>query len=137
MPEGINPQTANLVREASNQSQPRPGQQATAQPQGQERREDLRVEDGARPPEDVSVQISQQGRETAAAGDVIADASATDTNTAATFASADFGTQPASARESAEQSAAERTNSPETSAVPGQQSVDPDEALGTNIDIQA
>ncbi len=137
MPEGINPQTANLVREAANQSQPRPGQQATAQPQGQERREELRAEGGARPPADVSVQISQQGRESAAAsGETIADASATDTNTAATFASADFGTQPARADEPGQRDAA-GLNSPENSAVTGQQSVDADEALGTNIDIQA
>ena len=83
MLEGANPQAANLLRESGSQSQVRGNAQENSG-QGQLRQDSAGQAGGARPVQDVSVQISQQGLESAASvsGQAVSDASATDTNTA-------------------------------------------------------
>ena len=130
MIEGMNPQAANLARDTGAQ-QP---QSRGAQESGQSR-ENTAGSSNARPAQDVSVQISQQGLDSAAAnsGEAVPDASATDTNTAATLSSGDFG----SAVGNSASSRAEATNSPSGGAVAGNQSVSAGEQLGTTIDVEA
>ena len=132
MIEGMNPQAANLARDTGAQ-QP---QSRGAQESGQSR-ENTAGSSNARPAQDVSVQISQQGLESAGvnSGEAVPDASATDTNTAATLASGDFGN--ASEAGGSASSRAEATNSPDGGSVTGNQSVSADEQLGTNIDVEA
>ena len=130
MIEGMNPQAANLARDSgAQQLQSRGGQESANQ--GAQARENVAGNSNARPTQDVSVQISQQGLDSAAAnsGEAVPDASATDTNTAATLSSADAGTITNEAGNSA--------NSPDGGSVTGNQSVSADEQLGTNLDVEA
>lgn len=132
MLEGTNPQAANLLRENASQSQLRSNAQDNAG-QGQLRQDNTGASTGARPVQDVSVQISQQGLENAAAvsGQSVPDASATDTNTATT---SQAGT--GEVGDTAE-NRSENTNSPDRGSVAGDQSVSADESLGTTIDVEA
>lgn len=133
MLEGANPQAANLLRESGSQAQLRNNAQENSG-QGQLRQDSAGQAGGARPAQDVSVQISQQGLESAAAvsGQAVSDASATDTNTAATTQQTGRG----EASDSAEARSG-NINSPSGGAVAGNQSVSADESLGTNIDLEA
>ncbi|WP_143421370.1 hypothetical protein [Halovibrio salipaludis] len=133
MIEGMNPQAANLARDTGAQQLQTRGVQDGAQG-----RENTAGSNNARPAQDVSVQISQQGLDSAAAnsGEAVPDASAADTNTAATLSSGDFGNVTNEAGNSAS-SRAEATNSPSGGSVAGNQSVSADEQLGTNIDVEA
>ncbi|MGM0450198.1 MAG: hypothetical protein ACQERE_05185 [Pseudomonadota bacterium] len=132
MIEGMNPQAANLARDTGAQAAQGRGNQSDAGA-----RQNTAGNADARPAQDVSVQISQQGLESAGAnsGEAVADASATDTNTAATLASADFGNT-GEAGGSAN-GRAEATNSPAGGSIAGNQSVSADDQLGTNIDVEA
>ena len=134
MIEGMNPQAANLARDTGAQSAQGRGGQSGPDVGA---RQNAAGNGDARPAQDVSVQISQQGLDSVAAnsGEAVPDASATDTNTAATFASSDFGN--ASEIGGSANSRAEATNSPDGGSVTGNQSVSADEQLGTNIDVQA
>ena len=133
--EGVNPQAANLVRENSSQAQLRTNAQENSG-QGQLRQDSAGANGGARPVQDVSVQISQQGLESAGAvsGQAVSDASAADTNPAVAANDQQQGT--GQVNESAD-SRSESTNSPDGGSVAGNQSVSADEALGTNIDLEA
>ncbi len=132
----MNPQAANLARDTGAQpAQGRGAQSGAGSDAGT--RPNAAGNGDARPAQDVSVQISQQGLETAAAnsGEAVPDASATDTNTAATFASSDFGN--AGPAGSSASTRADATNSPDGGSVAGNQSVSADDQLGTNIDVEA
>jgi len=133
MAEGINPQAANLVRENASQSQLRSNAQDSSA-QGQLRQDNAGANGGARPVQDVSVQISQQGLESAAAvsGQAVSDAAAADTNPA--VANQQQGT--GDVNNSAE-TRLEDTNSPDNGSLAGNQSVSASDSLGTNIDLQA
>ncbi|KAA8982882.1 MULTISPECIES: hypothetical protein [Gammaproteobacteria] len=137
MIEGMNPQAANLARDSGAQQLQSRGAQESAN-QGPQARENSVGNTNARPAQDVSVQISQQGLDSAAAnsGEAVPDAAATDTNTASTLSSGDFGSAASETGNSAS-SRAEATNSPGGGAVAGNQSVSADEQLGTNIDVEA
>ena len=139
MAEGINPQTANLLREATTQSQPRNAPE-TGQNQSGQQPQNSGANNAARPAPDVSVQISQQGFDAASGGENIQDPAAADTNTASTFASADFGGNTQAANENAGPERADgevEQGSADNSPVAGQQSVAADDSLGTNIDVEA
>ncbi|MGM0433277.1 MAG: hypothetical protein ACQEQ1_01325 [Pseudomonadota bacterium] len=137
MIEGMNPQAANLARDTGAQQTQSRGAQESAN-QGPQARENAAGSGNARPAQDVSVQISQQGLDSAAAnsGEAVPDASAADTNTAATLATGDAGNATGEAGNSAN-SRAEATNSPAGGAVTGNQSVSAGEQLGTTIDVEA
>ena len=132
----MNPQAANLARDTGTQPAQGRGDQSGAGPDAGGRQNGA-GSGGARPAQDVSVQISQQGLESAGvnSGEAVPDPSATDTNTAATFASGDVGN--ASEAGGSASSRAEATNSPDGGSVTGNQSVSADEQLGTNIDVEA
>ncbi|WP_077529964.1 hypothetical protein [Vreelandella utahensis] len=136
MIEGMNPQAANLARDTGTQSAQGRGGQSGVGPDA-EARQNTAGNGDARPAQDVSVQISQQGLESAGAnsGEAVPDASATDTNTAATLASGDLGN--ASEVGGSASSRAEATNSPDGGSVAGNQSVSANDQLGTNIDVEA
>lgn len=132
----MNPQAANLARDNGAQSaQGRNGQSGVGSDAGA--RQNAAGDGGARPTQDVSVQISRQGLESAGVnrGEAVPDASAADTNTAATFASGDVAN--ASEVGSSARSRADATNSPGGGSVAGNQSVSANEQLGTNIDVEA
>jgi len=136
MVDGINPQTANLLREASAGN--RPAQENSAQQRGSAQENDSGA---ARGVQDVSVQISAQGAQQSSAeqltGQAVSDPSATDTQTASTFTSGDFGNSEVGASERANQEAAEQTSLGENGAVTGTTRQDADQALGLNIDTRA
>lgn len=133
MLEGTNPQAANLLRESSSQAQVRGNAQGNAG-QGQLRQDNAGEAGGARPVQDVSVQISQQGLESAASvsGQAVSDAAAADTNPAVASQQQGAG----QVNDSAE-NRSENTNSPDNGTLAGNQSVSADEALGTTIDVEA
>lgn len=130
----MNPQAANLARDTGAQpAQGRGGQSGVGPDAGV--RQNAAGNSDARPAQDVSVQISQQGLESVAnSGEAVPDAAATDTNTAATLTSADFGN--VNEVGGSANSRAEATNSPDGGSLNGNQSVSAGEQLGTNIDVE-
>ena len=133
--EGVNPQAANLVRENASQAQLRSNAQDSSG-QGQLRQDNAGANAGARPVQDVSVQISQQGLESAAAvsGQSVSDASAADTNPAVAASAQQEATGQV---DDSAANRAEETNSPDNGSLAGNQSVSANESLGTTIDLEA
>lgn len=128
MVDGLNPQTGNMLREASGANsrtaQDTQNSQTSTNPAAQERNDGA-----ARPVQDVSVEISAQGQQAGGeqvTGQAVSEPSAADTNPATTSASAAPGDNSA-------------TEQPPVSANTSQNAgpQDADEALGTRIDTRA